>query len=254
MWCWSPKPDGCVASRAEARAKRRAVRILALETSTRRASIALVEDDRLVSARIHEEPHTHAERIVPLLDEAMGEAGWAKTSLDLIACGIGPGSFTGVRIALATGKGIALALGCPIIGIGSLRAMAAGIGGEHRQAPVIPLIDARKGEVFWAVYDGGGEELRPPEHVARAALPELIRDDLARGAFVVGEIASEIGIEEASIHRSFSSDLPDAFVIAKLAAARARKGDFDSLDALEPAYVRPPDIYPQLSPPRILRP
>lgn len=230
------------------------VRILALETSTRRASIAVCEGDRVVATRIHEDAHTHAERIVPLIDEAIREAGFAKSSLDLIACGIGPGSFTGVRVALATAKGIALALDRPLVGIGSLRAMAMGVEEEQRKALVISLLDAKKGEVFVAVYDAEGVEKVAPAHVARTALPELVAPHLAMGAIVVGEIAAELSLPESAIVRGYSSDLPDAAVIARLAKIRAQANDFDSLDELEPTYVRPPDIYPQLSSPRLPRP
>lgn len=230
------------------------MRILALETATRRATIALLDGERVVAARSHEDPFTHAERIVPLIDEVFAETGYGKSSLDLIACGIGPGSFTGVRIALATGKGIALALDRALIGIGSLRAMAGGISRDEQAPSVIPLIDARKSEVFVAVYGSDGSEQAAPSHVARASLAELLAPRLTAGAVVVGEIAAALDIPEAAIRRGFSTDLPDAAVIGRLALARAQAGDFDSLDELEPAYVRPPDIYPQLSTPRILRP
>lgn len=223
------------------------MRILALETSTRRASVALTDDDCLVARRLHEDPFTHAERIVPLIDEAVAESGFAKSSFDVIACGLGPGSFTGVRVALATAKGIALALDRPIVGIGSLRAMAAGIEGEPRPAIVLPVLDARKQEVFVAAYDEAGTERLAPCHIPRASFGEVIAPYLQRGALVVGEVASELGLDEAVLRRDFSTDLPDAFVVAKLALVRARAADFDSLDHLEPAYVRPPDIHQQAS-------
>lgn len=230
------------------------MRILALETSTRRATVALLDGDRLIAHRFHEDPRTHAERIVPLIDALFAESGFPRSSLDLVASGIGPGSFTGVRVALATGKGIALALDRPLIGIGSLRAMASGLPADEQAPSVIPLIDARKNEVFVAVHGADGLEVVAPSHVARASIAELLAPHLAAGSIVVGEVAAELDIPEAAIRRGFSTDLPDAAVIGRLASARAQAGDFDSLDELEPAYVRPPDIYPQLSTPRILRP
>lgn len=224
------------------------MRILALETATRRATIALVDGKDLVTTRIHEDPLTHAERVVVLIDELMAEAGFAPSSLDAIACGIGPGSFTGVRIALSTAKGIALALDLPIIGVGSLAAMASAL--SEKGAGVIPLLDARKGEVFAAVFAADGSEEVAPAHLPRAALGEFIEPHLAAGKIIVGEVAEELDIPRSSIRRGFSLDLPDASVVARLAMIRAKSGDFDDLHTLEPIYVRPPDIRKQLSPSR----
>lgn len=228
------------------------MRILALETSTRRATIVLADGERTVASRHHDDPLTHDEHLIPLIDEVVAEAGITKSSLDVIACGIGPGSFTGVRVALATTKGIALALDRPIVGIGSLRAMAAGID-EPRPELVVPVLDARKQELFVAVYDAAGAERLAPIHVPRASFAELVAPYLAQGAVVIGEVASELDLDPAVVRRGDRSDLPDASVIARLAFARARSSDFDSLHALEPIYVRPPDIHPQASQ-RIARP
>lgn len=227
------------------------MRILALETATRRATACLLEGERVIASRTSEDPRTHAEHIIQLIDELALEAGVPKASLDLIACGLGPGSFTGVRIALATAKGIALALERPLVGVSSLRAMAAGVS-EARS--VMALIDAKKGEIFVASYDPRGEEILAPCHVSRAALPALAEAHLASSGIIVGEVASELGLPETAIVRGPSTDLPHAALVGKLAYARALLGEVDSLDALEPLYVRPPDIYPQLSQPRTPRP
>lgn len=227
------------------------MRILALESATRRATVAILDGERLIASRRNDDPLAHAERIVPLIDEAVAESGFAKSSFDLIACGLGPGSFTGVRVALATAKGIALALDRPIIGIGSLRAMAAGLQDEPQAPLVVPVLDARKQEVFVAVYDEAGVERVAPSHIPRASFGEMVRPHLERGALVVGEIASELGLDEPVLRRGPAIDLPDAAVIAKLALVRARAEEYDSLDHLEPAYVRPPDIHPQASQGRV---
>lgn len=229
------------------------MRTLALETSTRRGTVALVEDGRTIATRRNDDPRTHAERVVPMIDEALAEAGWGRSSLDVIACGIGPGSFTGVRVALATGKGIAFALGRPIVGVGSLRAMVGGLDPRPGDL-VVPLLDARKGEVFYAVYAPGGDEQVAPAHVARADVAGLLAPHLARGAVVVGEVAAELPIVEDRVRRGPTTDLPDATIVARLAEARARAGDFDDLDALEPSYVRPPDIGAKTGSPRTLEP
>lgn len=222
------------------------MRILALETSTRRATVVIADGGRPVASRQHDDAHTHDEHLIPLIDEVLAEAGFTKSSLDVIACGIGPGSFTGVRVALATTKGIALALDRPIVGIGSLRAMAAGLE-DPRPGFVVPVLDAKKQELFIAAYDAAGVERHTPCHVPRASFGELVAPYLEQGAVIVGEVASELELPSSVVRRGYASDLPDAAIIARLATARARAGDFDSLHALEPIYVRPPDIHPQAS-------
>src|SRR3954470_12060940 len=138
------------------------MRALAIDTSTRRAGVVLLEGPRVVAAEESHDPRSHAERLLDLIERAFRAAGWNKKDIDLVASGLGPGSFTGVRVALATAKGIALALDRPLVGVGSLEAMAVSAweippddAGEAAPEVIIPLLDARKGEVFWAAYGRG---------------------------------------------------------------------------------------------------
>ena len=100
------------------------MRCLGIETSTRQGSVALVEHDQVVSVRLHQELNRHGERMLPLVEQLLSEAGWPLSSLDRIGVGIGPGSFTGLRIGVALAQGIGLGLACPVVGVGSLHAMA----------------------------------------------------------------------------------------------------------------------------------
>ncbi len=223
--------------------------MLALDTSTRCGSVALVEDGRLVASARHDVPSEHAERLMGLVDQAFAEAGWAKASVDLIGCGLGPGSFTGVRVALATAKGMALGLGVPLVGVGSLRAMAVAAA-QPPEALVVALIDARKDEVFWAAYDGGGGECHPPAHVRRGEVARALAA-LGRPCVVVGEVAGELGDLGAGVSvltEGGAHALPDAATIARIAAELLALRGADDLDALEPCYVRPPDIHPPRAP------
>ena len=85
-------------------------RVLGIETSSRRGTVALVEDGQVVASLGHDVPNGHAERMLGLVDQALAEAGWAKASLDRIAVGVGPGSFTGIRVGIALAQGLALGL------------------------------------------------------------------------------------------------------------------------------------------------
>lgn len=218
------------------------MRALGIDTSTHRAQVALWDGAACAAREANDDPRVHAETLIGLIDRAMATAGWSKTELDLVACGVGPGSFTGVRVAVATAKGIALGLGKPLVGVGSLEAMASAARATAGQI-VVPLLDARKGEVFWAAYDSQGALVAGPGHVAIESVGGVAVGLGPRELVWVGEIAALLVLPgERRIVRSPETDLPDALEIARLGVARHVAHGVDDLHALEPAYVRPPDI------------
>lgn len=216
------------------------MRLLCIETSSRRGSVALSEGARVVVARSHAEQSAHAERLRPLLDELLSEAGWSKASLERVGVGMGPGSFTGLRVGIAFAKGIALGLGIPWVGVGSLAAMARACPPEAGPTRVA-LLDARRQEVFAQAFDAGGLPLSEAEALPRA---EALRVLGARfpGALFLGEVAAELGA--APMYRSESADLPDARGVALLAAELVPDESIT-----EPLYVRDSGATPQALPP-----
>lgn len=215
------------------------VRVLAFETSSRRGSVAAVEDGRVIASRSHEAVDQHAERLPGLLEGVLAEAGWSRGAIDRVAAGRGPGSFTGLRIGLALAQGIALGLGVPCVGVGSLRAMAAAVPAGVQGARVC-CADARRSELFVAVYDALGGTRWPA-----AALPVLeARTRLARelGAeplVLVGEAAGLLdphGAPALDWYRGEHADLPHAGVVGQV-AERLEPGQHPA----EPEYVRDAD-------------
>jgi tRNA threonylcarbamoyladenosine biosynthesis protein TsaB len=215
------------------------MRALGIDTSTHRAQVALWDGRACAAKESNDDPRLHAERLVGLIDQVMVRAGWSKSQIDLIACCIGPGSFTGVRVALATAKGIALGLGRPIVGVGSLEAMASAARavGEER---ALAVLDAKKGEVFWAAYDATGALLAGPGHVATADVAPLARG--LGSVVVVGEVAASLALPGLRVISSPATDLPDALEVARLGVAKLSERGAEDVHALEPVYVRPPDI------------
>jgi tRNA threonylcarbamoyladenosine biosynthesis protein TsaB len=222
------------------------VRVLALDTSTRVGSVSVVDGDRVLAARTNDDPLRHAEAIVPLVDAALADAGIARADVELVACGLGPGSFTGVRVALATAKGIALGLGAPLVGVGSLEVMAAALPAGEPAA--VALIDARKGEVFWAPCSRDGARLAEPVCTPAADLAAALAPWLARGLPLVGELAAAVAPSGARALAGVA-DFPTAAALARVAAARFAASGPDDLDDLEPLYVRPPDVTLPHAPP-----
>jgi tRNA threonylcarbamoyladenosine biosynthesis protein TsaB len=213
--------------------------LLAISTSTERGSVCLLHEDGRVAGAAYVDLAGHAERLFAAIDEAVAAAGIDKRSIDRVACDVGPGSFTGLRVGVSAGKGIALALGAKLSGAGSLEAMAEAAFAERSDAQVVvACLDAKKGEVFLAAYtrDASNELtcVLSPRHVLRAsAAAELASLDASLGLRVgAGAFAAELFDFEATTVQG-----PEARWVAVVAARR------EALDPalLEPAYVRAPD-------------
>ena len=134
--------------------------ILAFDTATPLVSVALHDGERVVVEHSSEQPMKHGEQLAPLIARAMEEAGVVRQDLTAVAVGVGPGSYTGVRVAIATAKGMARALDVPLHGASTLAAVAASrlLPGERGVA----VLDARRGNVYAALVQ------RAPAHVERA--------------------------------------------------------------------------------------
>jgi tRNA threonylcarbamoyladenosine biosynthesis protein TsaB len=230
--------------------------VLSASTSSPRGTVAIALDGAIVARVAYDGGTSHAERIFTAIDGAMAQAGVARGDLTALACDVGPGSFTGVRVGVASLKGIAVALGLPVVGVGALEAMAFAAATDAGGRDVLAVVDARKGEVFAAAYDTSLSAGWGPEHVARADVGRLGEVATSRGALVVGEVVVELvglapppGPRRAEVCTD-AMDLPDAAAIAVLATSRlaslsavdaARRFDAALLDI---SYVRAPDAKP----------
>lgn len=212
-----------------------------MDTSTELGSVAVVEDGELraeVSARVRAK---HGETLLPLIQQALAHASIERGAIDLLAVGIGPGSFTGTRIGVATAKGLAIALDRPLIGVVSLTAIARAAPGRW----IAPVVDAHKGEVYLSVFERGVERLAPlhappAEAAARARAvagdePLVVCGSGVRRYPELADLLAPCAILPAIW------DAPRAAVLALEAEARFRERGPDDRAALEPLYVRPSD-------------
>lgn len=223
------------------------MRVLSIDTTAPAGSVALSDGERLIAQEQQAEGGTHAERLLHSIQRLFETAGWTSSSVEGIAVAIGPGSFTGLRIGIATAKALSIAGGIPIAGVSSLAALA--FNGREHPGAVVPLIDARRGELYFSAWraDGQGrfsevmpEGVAPPGTVAEmlSALPgELLL--VGDGARVYGAALKHALGDRAQIAQG-PMLLPQAHHLALLAQKRLEAGG-DDVAALLPNYIRRSD-------------
>ena len=177
---------------------------LAFESSAKAASVALCEDDRLISQVIQCSGLTHSRTLLPMAEDLLKNAGTEIKQIDCFAVAQGPGSFTGIRIGIATVKGLAWAADKPCIGVSTLAAMA--WNGVAAGGLICAVMDARRSEVYNALFrieDGRSVRLCPDRAISLSALTEELREK-GEAPFLVGdgtELASAFFREQHLEHR-----------------------------------------------------
>jgi len=220
--------------------------ILALDTSMGACSAAVLragDGARQLHALHVEMPRGHAEALMPMVEEVLAEAEIEARDLDLIAATVGPGSFTGVRIAIAAARGLALVTEASVFGTDSLTVMAraARLAGAAPKAPFAIAVDARRGMLYLGIYDVDLHKLDGPLLVAPdeaiALLPATLRLAAGNGAQALAEAASASG---RTIETMLPTLQPSAAALAEIALASS-----ETSGILRPLYLRPPDAKPQ---------
>jgi len=211
--------------------------LLALDTSGPYGSVALGAGDRVVSCVELKQRQEHASRLVPTIEEALARASARRVDVGAIVVGEGPGSFTGVRVAAATAKGLARALGVPLWAVSSLTATAlASDMGVIRYA----LFDARGDRVYGACYGVGSariEELVPPHG---GTLRDVLAADVPAGAVFLGDAAERhrAVIEAAGFPVAAPLGTPLAVGLLRYMSLSPTVEPVADPSAWEPAYVR----------------
>jgi tRNA threonylcarbamoyladenosine biosynthesis protein TsaB len=219
------------------------MRLAAIDTSTALGSVALFDGDALVGEDERRVSNAHGETLMVMVTALFDRVGWRPGDVERWAVGVGPGSFTGVRIAVATAKGIALATGAALLGVTSLDAVAFGLSGET----VASVVGAGKGELFVQARRDG-ELVLPPCHLVLAeVVPRLAALAGAGRLVVAGEPARELDWssmgDRVTLALEPPHDLPRASSVGRSALARISRSELpEDAEALEPSYVRPPDI------------
>lgn len=210
--------------------------ILAIETATHLCSVAVGREGSLLAERNEEgEGFVHAEKLHVLVAATMAGAGLRFADLGAVAVGIGPGSYTGLRIGLSAAKGFAHALGIPLLGVGTLDILNAALPGADPHLVRRPMVDARRMEVFTAAFTAAGRPLDSPG-------PLVLDEAWARGPGD-GSVVFGDGADKAAALWAMAPGIvhvpgvrPWARALLGLAEVRSRNGAVDDLAYLVPLY------------------
>lgn len=213
--------------------------LLALDTSTSYASVALY-DGQVLAESTWRAGREHSSRVMDEVDRVLARVGRRPADLGAVAAAVGPGSFTGVRVAVALAKGLGFALGAPTFGVCSLDVLAA--TQELAQAPVRPLLELGRGRFATALYHpgpSGFERQGPIEGITLEALPTLVQ----AATVLCGDLSAQARQELAdrlgplAILVSPAAGLRRAGFLAQLAWVRWQAGERPGTETLEPVYL-----------------
>lgn len=218
--------------------------ILGIETATKTGSVAIVSDNGVVASYTLNLDTTHSERLMATIDRVLADTGLTVSRMDAFAVSVGPGSFTGLRIGIATVKGLVLATGKPIAAVPTLLALARNL--PYAAHPVCPILEARKNEFYAALYvhEGGDLAIRlretivPLEHLAEHVQGKTIFTGEA-----VLRYRSDIErlLGDRALFAPQTVLLPSAAVIAEIGHEMISANACANAEELTPLYLRRPE-------------
>ena len=215
-------------------------KILSLETSGTILSVALADNGTVVADRVCREPRMQAALTAPLVKEVLDACGLKAKDLDAVCVSKGPGSYTGLRVGTSTAKGICFGAGVPLIAVSTLDILASSpvipdLIGDL--SAIVPMIDARRMEVYTAVYSPAGERLTEIE--AKVIGPDSFADELAAGPVLfIGDGALKCKDVLTSPNAHFREAFPLASAMAPLAEKAYKEKQFEDLAYFEPFYLK----------------
>lgn len=218
--------------------------ILQIETSTTSCSVALARDGKVLSSKTINQRNIHAEVITVFIGEIMVDNEVAFNKLDAVAVSSGPGSYTGLRIGVSTAKGLCFSLDKPLIAVETLQAMSAGYLSRFKTSGgnnflLCPMIDARRMEVYTALFDRNLKQVLPTS--AEIITAESFREKLDQHQIIFfGDGAAKceavLGDHPNAV---FSTDfINDAADLTELAAAKFESQVFEDVAYFEPFYLK----------------
>ncbi len=210
--------------------------ILNIETATKNCSVAIAKDGQVIASReLATDGYAHAEKLHVFIDDVLKTSGIAYGDLSAVAVSKGPGSYTGLRIGVSAAKGFCMALGIPLISVGTLQVLA--LKAKIADGVIVPMLDARRMEVYSAVYDVGHNLVRKVE-------AEIITADSLSGInstiHIIGDCQPKIKTVLAGGRFIYHEDIvyPSAVDMAAPGFAKFKADQFEDLAYFEPFYLK----------------
>jgi tRNA threonylcarbamoyl adenosine modification protein YeaZ len=208
--------------------------ILGIDTSSAATSVAVIDGETVLVERTHVDARRHAEVFAPLLDEVLAEVD--ADLIDVVACGVGPGPYTGLRVGVASALALGAVWQVPVHGVCSLDAVAAAAQEDRPGRAVTVAVDARRSEVYWAEYDADGHRVRGPRVMSAGLLTSDAVSDLPGAAWIARCAARALAVGDRppaidlplDVHGDDTGSTADALAGARLLLPR-------------PLYLRRPD-------------
>ena len=211
--------------------------ILSIETSTTNCSVSLsFEGETLVLKEDYDNNYSHAERLHVYIDQVLKQADIISSQLDAIAVSKGPGSYTGLRIGVSAAKGLCFALGKPLIAISTLEALSHQV--KTKEGIIIPMLDARRLEVYSAIFDNGYNRLR--ETQAQVLNEDSFKSYLedSKVTFIGNGVSKTKGLINHKNAIFIEDKLPSANEMSQLAYSKYKKNDIEDVAYFEPYYLK----------------
>jgi tRNA threonylcarbamoyladenosine biosynthesis protein TsaB len=214
------------------------MKVLSLDSATEACSAAVLCDGVLVAHRFETMRRGHAESLMLLVQDVMQQAGLTFDKLDLIATTVGPGGFTGLRIGLASARGLALAAGVPIVGVTTLEAVAR--ANSSAECPLLIALDSKRADLYMQLFDANGTPLSEPSAMLPAEIGSTLPASMiAVGGNAAGKVLEAFAKRTPPLLRQEGPTLPDAAIVAQIGAERHAR--MPCHKSPRPLYLRPPD-------------
>lgn len=211
--------------------------ILCIETSTTNCSVALIKDKVVVvSKEDYDTKYSHAERLHQFINIVVNEAGIAFRDLDAISVSKGPGSYTGLRIGVSTAKGLCYGLNIPLISVDTLHSLALQV--KAKEGFVVPMIDARRMEVYSAIFSNTYKQLRSTEAEVLTEVSYETYLQKNKVYFIGNGVAKFAEINKHKNAEFISDKLPSAIEMATVSYTKFLANDFENVSYFEPYYLK----------------